>query len=355
MSNLHTTMTEVQIAGQDANQLLSAGDLRDALQAREVAAIYKYGNASQSRGGEVKEVHTMDGDFLSGTRPVGQCVITSSVIDRDEDIVFSNGMIITEGYKNSPVVLPMHLYREFPIGFTKRLTQYEKHVAAVWEFLTDQPATMAADYYQLWKNHVLNAVSVGFVPKDWNWSEDRWGIDFVTWELLEHSIVTIPANPDAERSIGAKQYVKLIGEKLLEKSPIVRRSLEIALANGSTISVKLPESMKTASEPEVNADVVEEVEAEPVVEDVDKATPEPVAEAGEAGEASEDSGKEKTTIPSDVLSGILSAYETSATDKAETVDALKGLIKVVEEERDFYKEKLAELSISIIEGNTEVG
>jgi len=45
----------------------------------------------------------------------------------------------------------------------------------------------------------------------------------------------------------------------------------------------------------------------------------------------------------------------SATDKAGTVDALKALIKDIEEERDFYKEKLAELAISIIEGNTEVG
>jgi len=157
MSNLHTTMTEVHIAGQDANQLLSAGDLRDALQAKEVAAVYKYGNASQSRGGEVKEVHALSGDFLTGTRPVGQCLITSSVLDRDQDIVFSNGMIITAGYKDNPVVLPMHNYREFPVGFTKQVTQYDKHVTAKWEWLTDQPATMAADYYQLWEAHVLTS------------------------------------------------------------------------------------------------------------------------------------------------------------------------------------------------------
>ena len=201
---------------------------------------------------------------------------------------------------------------------------------------------------------MLNAVSIGFVPKDWNWSEERWGIDFVTWELLEHSIVTIPANPDAERGIGAKQYVKLIGEKLLEKSPIVRRSLEIALANGSTISVKLPESMKSAPEPDANADVV----AEPVVdtsdEAADKAVVEENVETDEAVEASKDSGNEKTAA-SDELSKILSAYETGETDKAKTIDALKALLVEVEKERDFYKKGAADLSISIIEGNQEVG
>jgi phage head maturation protease len=46
----------------------------------------------------------------------------------------------------------------------------------------------------------LKATSVGFMPLKYTFSKDparEYGIDFLEQELLEFSIVTIPANPDA--------------------------------------------------------------------------------------------------------------------------------------------------------------
>ena len=346
----HANMTEVRISGKEVNELLTGPDLRDALQAKEIEAVYKYNIASQSRGGEVKAVHEMKGDFLKGGRPIGRSVTTSSNPDRDDDIVFSSGMLVTDAYKKNPIVLPMHQYREFPIGFTKQITQYKNHVTATWEWLTDQPLTQAAESYQLWVDHVLNAVSIGFVPKEWEWVEDRWGFDFIKWELLEHSIVTIPANPDAQRSLGAKAYVKLVGSKLIETSPIIRRSLEIALADGKTISVKLPEEMK---------DIAPETDDEPVLEtaaDVLATIPDTYrGEPNPKGEGIEPEKQEAQEPESErSFEQILIAYVSGTMDKEAVLAVVAARFNKLVEERDLYKKQLVNLSLSIIESKTEV-
>jgi HK97 family phage prohead protease len=58
---------------------------------------------------------------------------------------------------------------------------------------------MAADVAKLIEARVLKAVSVGFVPGEWKWREKRGeGIEFVNGnQLLEASVVNVPANPDA--------------------------------------------------------------------------------------------------------------------------------------------------------------
>lgn len=350
MNYRHNIVTEVLLEGKDARELLSAPDLRDALKGGEVNSIFKYGSVSQSRGGEIKEIHEFSGEFITGERPIGTCVITASTEDRDRDIVFSDGMIITEGYRKNPVVLPMHNYREFPIGFTKKISQYMKHVTAIWEWLTDQPDTQAAQYYRLWEAHVLNATSIGFIPTldGWKWVEDRFGFDFVEWELLEHSIVTIPSNPQAERSIsGAKQYRELVGEALIESSPIVRRSIELALSGGKTVSVKLPEIDKDASETD---DEIADVE--PEVDNID--TESAVPDEGAADEVDETSQEEGEEAEEKSVPRLLSAFAAGVLTKDETASLIEQRIKEIEDERDIFRKSAAELSLSIIQSNSEV-
>jgi len=351
MTISQANMTEVRLAGKEVNTLLSGQDLRDALQGKEVDAIYKYSVADQSRGGEVKAIHTMKGEYLTGMRPIGKSVITSATIDRDKDIVFTSGMKLTDGYMKNPVVLPMHLYREFPIGFTKQITQYANHVTATWEWLTDQPLTKAAEYYQLWAAYVLNAVSIGFAPDEWEWNKGRSGLDFVTWELLEHSIVTIPANPDAQRSLGAKQYIKLVGEKLIEMSPIVRRGLEIALTDGTTVSVNLPDGMKNNVSKPDNENVTADGTIEAKTEVLSDKANEPVVEEPEAVEASvsvEETEGQKS------FDEILLAYAAGVMEKSEVLGVLNKVFSVLEAERDLYKGQLVNMALSIIATKSEV-
>ena len=58
---------------------------------------------------------------------------------------------------------------------------------------------MAAEVAKLIEARVLKAVSVGFTPGDWKWRDKRGeGIDFVSGhQLLEASVVNVPANPEA--------------------------------------------------------------------------------------------------------------------------------------------------------------
>jgi len=344
MIDRHMNMTEVRLAGKDVNELLTGPDLRDALKAKEVDAVYKYDIVSQSRGGAIKEVHSMKGEFLTGTRPIGKSVITSATIDRDGDIVSTNGMIVTDAYKKNPIVLPMHQYREYPIGFTKQITQFANHATATWEWIVDQTATKADEYYHLWEAHVLNATSIGFVPQEFEWVEERWGIDFITWELLEHSIVTIPANPDAQRSIGSKQYIKLVGSKLIETSPIVRRGLEVALADGKMVSVKLPDEMKIDTS---------EIDDESILETAaDAATGllEAYGLKADIPAASDEQAEEGEKS----FEQLLMAYVSGAMDEEAVLAVLNARFSKLVAERDLYRQQLAEMSLAIIESKTEV-
>ena len=179
------SMTEAHIRGEAQHLVLDGRALHDALQRGEVDAVFKYGAATRDDpGGVAKDIHRIAGDFLVSGRPTSSAVITSSVVDRDDDVVYSDGMIVTAGYLKNPVVMPMHLYREIPVGFTEKLAQYQRHVTATWQWLTDIAESDAARYYSLWQNHVLNCTSIGFVPQEWKFREGSdWGLDFTIWEL----------------------------------------------------------------------------------------------------------------------------------------------------------------------------
>ena len=64
---------------------------------------------------------------------------------------------------------------------------------------------MAESIYRLAQGGFLAATSVGFRPLKWEYTSDLargaddWfpGIDFEQQELVEFSIVTVPANPEA--------------------------------------------------------------------------------------------------------------------------------------------------------------
>lgn len=144
-----------------------------------------------------------------GDRSV-QFTISKEVVDRDGDILRAGGVDFTNYMKN-PVFLSFHNSREFPLGkVTKFWVEGDKVKAIVYfptiEELSTNPeqasekAKLVDFTYHCYKTGMLNAVSVGFIPKDWmEIREDgRWvGNDITKWELLEFSAVAVPANQDA--------------------------------------------------------------------------------------------------------------------------------------------------------------
>lgn len=139
-----------------------------------------------------------------GDRSV-QFTISKEVVDRDGDILRAGGVDFTNYMKN-PVFLGFHNSHDFPLGkVTKFWVEGDSVKAIVYfptlEELSSDPALASEkakliDFsYYAYKNGLMNAVSVGFIPLEW--TETRTGYDITKWELLEFSAVAVPANQDA--------------------------------------------------------------------------------------------------------------------------------------------------------------
>jgi len=145
-------------------------------------------------------------------------VASSSVVDRDLDLVISEGCDAANFEKN-PVFLFGHNWRDFPIGKVVdiKVTPDEVIIGVVF---ASTPEGQRAAY--LYKEGFMNAVSIGFIPKSIirvPEDEEVTSIEVTVngrkrkinlsklpvrprniipeWELLEVSAVTVPANPQA--------------------------------------------------------------------------------------------------------------------------------------------------------------
>lgn len=148
--------------------------------------------------------------------------ISSGVVDRDGDILVAKGCDFTNFAKNA-VFLGFHNQHDFPLGIPKNWgvegdAVYCDVYFPTIEELSSDPASASekaklVDFtYNCYKTGMLNAVSVGFIAKEYEEITNKEG--FVTgfrilkWELLEFSAVAVPANQDA-----IAQAVKSFGEE----------------------------------------------------------------------------------------------------------------------------------------------
>lgn len=122
-------------------------------------------------------------------------VISSDSVDRDNDVINQAGWQLGN-YQANPVVLWAHDYSSLPVGKCVELGVRGHQLIATAEF-ADHP--MASTVLSLVDGGFLRATSVGFrpLPGKYTVNEQRGGMDFESCELLEFSIVPVPANPDA--------------------------------------------------------------------------------------------------------------------------------------------------------------
>lgn len=120
-----------------------------------------------------------------------EAVITTSSVDRHRESITTDG-ITTDAYMDNPVVLYGHDYGGLPIGKTLKLTQMKNKIKARFQLAVNE-YPFAATVYEMIKSGYLNAVSIGGVVKQW--SEDYDTIEQM--EMVEFSVVPVPANPEA--------------------------------------------------------------------------------------------------------------------------------------------------------------
>lgn len=165
------------------------------------------------------------------------------VVDRDHEVIASNAWDL-ENFEKNPVLLWAHDYSKPPIG-TVMWTKQQRN-GLKFKPVFHQTA-MGKEIFQLYKDGVMNAFSVGFIPNDWEDDEGKskegemFNKPLRTYtevELLEISCVPVPSCPDAlvERYLNGEIKTKGLQaavEYVLPKSVIPYKKYELAPEDAS--------------------------------------------------------------------------------------------------------------------------
>ena len=123
-------------------------------------------------------------------------VLSDETPDRMDDIIMSDGWDLANFNKN-PIALFGH-QSSFPIGKWKNVRVVDKQLRGFLELAPEGTSQRIDEIRRLVDADILRAVSVGFRPKESKpRSETDWGLFFTKSELVETSLVSVPANPNA--------------------------------------------------------------------------------------------------------------------------------------------------------------
>lgn len=148
-------------------------------------------------------------------------------IDRDNEVIEANAWDLVN-YNKNPVILWVHDYYKPPVG-RALWTKVEK------EGLLFKPAfadtDMGNELYQLYKQGVLHAFSVGFSMKEWIDADDadKPSRTYTDVELLEISCVPVPACPDALVAHYESGNIKTKGLKQAVEAVLPRDDEELVI------------------------------------------------------------------------------------------------------------------------------
>lgn len=154
-------------------------------------------------------------------------VFSDATIDHAGDSIDPKGWD-TAIFKRNPVALFAHNSWEPPIGRASNVTVTNAQLVGDIEFAAADVYDFADTIYRLVKGKYLNAVSVGFKPNEWAFTNDKdrpYGIDFKKQTLLEISVCPVPCNPNAlgeARSLGIDTApLTEWAEKVLDSGDVV--------------------------------------------------------------------------------------------------------------------------------------
>jgi HK97 family phage prohead protease len=129
-----------------------------------------------------------------------EILITTPASDRMDDVVLSDGAVVG-AYMKNPVVLFAHQMNELPVAITTSLNIDTSGIRAQFKWLQNDP--LADRVRNAFDQGALRAASIGFRPLEYE-RNSQGGYTFTRWELLEFSLVPVPANAEAVRTL--KQY-----------------------------------------------------------------------------------------------------------------------------------------------------
>ena len=123
-------------------------------------------------------------------------MLSDETPDRMDDVIMSDGWDLANFNKN-PIALFGH-QSSFPIGKWKNVRVVDKQLRGFLELAPEGTSERIDEIRRLVDADILRAVSVGFRPKESKpRAETDWGLFFTKSELVETSLVSVPANPNA--------------------------------------------------------------------------------------------------------------------------------------------------------------
>lgn len=169
-------------------------------------------------------------------------VITTGAPDREKDIIDPDGWDVS-GYLKNPVVLFAHDYDSLPVAKATSVEQQGDKLIATAEFAPKELNPMAEQVFQMLKSGFLKGASVGFRPLTYSYNEERGGVDFTQQELLEFSVVPVPANAQALMAAGLQgadvEVMRGWAEKTLDALNDSSESKGVAPSNVSTVTAPM--------------------------------------------------------------------------------------------------------------------
>lgn len=134
---------------------------------------------------------------VSDEQRIVRGVATTPTLDRVGDIVEPEGVVF-----RGPIKLHLYHKHDLPVGVvtfgraTKKGIPFEAQIPEVVEAGTVRERVNEAWHSVKYK--LLDAVSIGFSVLDDGYEVMKnGGVRFTKWEMLELSLVGVPANPDA--------------------------------------------------------------------------------------------------------------------------------------------------------------
>jgi HK97 family phage prohead protease len=164
-------------------------------------------------------------------------VLSDATPDRYDDIILTAGWKL-DNFNNNPIALFAHM-GSFPVGNWKNVRVEENALRGTLVLAKEGTSDRIDEIRKLVDAGILKAVSVGFTPISYEERKgDTYGLVYTEQELVECSLVSVPANPNAlllakELKISADTQELVFGKQAVVKKTLIkdtsgeRRTLDI--------------------------------------------------------------------------------------------------------------------------------
>jgi HK97 family phage prohead protease len=165
-------------------------------------------------------------------------ILSDETVDRVGDVIAADGWQLSN-FKRNPIALFGH-DQGFPIGTWADIKKGAGKLIARLEPALKGTSQRIDEIISLIEQRILRAVSVGFRPIEYEPRDGGRGLRYIRQELLETSVVSVPANPAAlavakSLNISDATMAEVFGENAGSDLPPGQREGGVEAANRSPI------------------------------------------------------------------------------------------------------------------------